>query len=184
MPNAPRRGARRARPSDPALELRQLRAFVAVVDHGSVTAAAHVLGLAQSTVSEALAALERALGATVTVRRRGASDLLLTAAGHALVRDFFAADQMPGPPLESTGSVEGVKRGVAVDPRALGLLPVYAIIEDLRAGRVAPVDVRPAPPRMRLDALLSRSRLWHPAVTESLDAVRAAFPTAVRDACA
>lgn len=326
--------------SEPALEFRQLRAFVALADRGSVTAAAHALGLAQSTVSEALSALERALGAAVTVRRRRASEPLLTAAGHALlphargvlaavksaqvavadattaahavvnivanesvstyvlpdvlaglrtrwpnarfavsvatcpgvragvedgtfhvgfllatqavpagsgpslqnpsgemrthsalrrvtvasdiplvvfgapahplampstssvvrrgvrrdrladyplflsdaagdfhavVRDYFAADHVPGPPLEATGSVEGVKRGVAMDPRALGLLPLYALTEDLRAGRVAPVDLHPTPPRMRLDALLSRSPIHHPAVTELLDGVHAAL---------
>src|SRR6516165_8052525 len=44
------------------LELRQLRAFIALVENGSVTAASHALGLAQSTVSEAITALERELG--------------------------------------------------------------------------------------------------------------------------
>jgi hypothetical protein len=38
------------------LELRQLRAIVALIDHGSITEAARSLKLAQSTVSEALAA--------------------------------------------------------------------------------------------------------------------------------
>jgi nicotinamidase-related amidase len=45
------------------LELRHLRAFVALADQGSVTAASRALALAQSTVSEALAALERSWGA-------------------------------------------------------------------------------------------------------------------------
>lgn len=38
------------------LELRQLRAFVALVETGSVTAASKALNLAQSTVSEAIGA--------------------------------------------------------------------------------------------------------------------------------
>src|SRR5262245_27670518 len=67
------------------LEVRQLRALVALVDHGSVTAAARALGVAQSTVSEALSALERALGACVLVRRRGAAGGALTPAGGALL---------------------------------------------------------------------------------------------------
>ncbi len=64
-------------------EVRQLRAFVAVVEAGGVTRAAGVLGLSQSTVSEAIAALERTLGAAVLVRgRRGPA---LTPAGERLL---------------------------------------------------------------------------------------------------
>ena len=96
---------------------------------------------------------------------------------HAVVRDYFAADHVPGPSLQSTGSAEGVKSGIATDPRALGLLPLYALMKDLRAGRGAPVDVHPTPPRVRLDALLSRSCLQHPAVAELLDGMRAALAT-------
>lgn len=68
-----------------AMEIRHLRAFVALVEHGSITGAAQALGLAQSTVSEALAALERALGTPVTLRRRGTQEVLLTAAGNTLL---------------------------------------------------------------------------------------------------
>src|SRR5919202_1786887 len=76
-PSCPRRrragarGTRRGTRPDSGLDVRQLRAFVALVDCGSVSAAAESLGLAQSTVSESLATLERALGTTVAVRRRG-----------------------------------------------------------------------------------------------------------------
>jgi regulatory helix-turn-helix LysR family protein len=44
------------------LEIRHLRALVALVDSGSMTAAAQALGMAQSTVSEAMSALDRTLG--------------------------------------------------------------------------------------------------------------------------
>src|SRR5881227_4071111 len=67
------------------LELRHLRAFVALVDHGSMTAAAQALGMAQSTVSEAMAALDRTLGTPAVARRRGARGNLLTPAGRALL---------------------------------------------------------------------------------------------------
>src|SRR4030095_1992691 len=80
-----RRRAPLKRQQASALEFRHLRAFIALVDHGSITAAAQALGLAQSTVSESLAALERALGTPVTLRRRGAPDVLLTAAGQAML---------------------------------------------------------------------------------------------------
>lgn len=47
------------------LELRQLRVFVAVVEHRSVTRAAGPLELSQSTVSETISALERTLGVPI-----------------------------------------------------------------------------------------------------------------------
>ncbi len=69
----------------PGLEVRQLRAFATLVDRGGITAAARELGVAQSTVSEALSALERVLGAPVAVRRPGARRIELTPAGKALL---------------------------------------------------------------------------------------------------
>ena len=314
------------------LEFRHLRAFVAFVDYGSITAAAHALGLAQSTVSELLAALERALGTPVTLRRRGGAGVLLTAAGHtmlpharkmlgllddafldvagvtndahatlqiitnesvsayllpevlailragwintrfavsvatcpgvragvkdgefdiglllevdelrnqddssalgttatsisdrvmiadnlqlvvfvgklhalanvnahatvrrdelseyplfmsdsagdfyALIRRFFEADGITGPHLEAAGSVEGVKRGVATDVRALGILPEYTIGEELRAGQIVALTLLPSPPRLRLEAIISECRPLHPATVELLDSLRLAF---------
>lgn len=67
------------------LELRHLRAFVTLVDQGSLTRAARAMGIAQSTVSEALAALERALGTPAVSRRRGGHGIALTPAGQALL---------------------------------------------------------------------------------------------------
>lgn len=70
----------------PALELRQCRALVAVADHGGPTRAAAALGVAQSTVSEALLALERVVGGPLLARggARGAHTRL-TPAGAALL---------------------------------------------------------------------------------------------------
>jgi DNA-binding transcriptional LysR family regulator len=62
-----------------------LRAFVTLVDLGSMTSAARVLQIAQSTISEALAALERVLGTRVVTRHRGAHSVALTPAGAALL---------------------------------------------------------------------------------------------------
>jgi DNA-binding transcriptional LysR family regulator len=69
----------------PGLELRHLRALVTLVDQGSMTSAARVLRVAQSTISEALAALERALGTRVVTRSRGGHSVALTPAGAALL---------------------------------------------------------------------------------------------------
>jgi len=313
------------------LELRQLRALVALIDHGSITEAARSLKLAQSTVSEALAALERALGATIVRRRRGSRESILTAAGEALLPrardvlaavdetcaavaetaletratvniianesvstyvlsavlphlrgrwpntrfpvtvatcpeirhavkegtfdvglmlegaettlrrsgnntanqfedcqviapviplvifaaashplaqrkhreptagrdlaafDMFASDasgdfhalinrflleDLPSVRLHSTGSVEAVKREVTANACALGILPLYAVVEEFRKGSITLLNIRPAPPTMRLLALPSRFRARHPGTSELIENIRRAFARA------
>ena len=310
---------------DSSVEVRQLRAFVALVDHGSVTAAAHALELAQSTISEALSALERAVGTALVLRRRGARELVLTNAGtallpharsvletianahvavagaasgarariaiatneslstyllgpqldiarrrwpntafevsimvcagvrssveagehdlgmilqsaddstptnvaertviapdvplvmfaqpshalargakpvsrellgdyplyisdaagdfHLLVRRYLERDGMPKPHIHATGSVESVKRSVLGDVRAIGLLPAYALTDELRERRLAALQVDPRPPRMSLVALTSRARAQHPATRQLIDGVTAAYGLSVQ----
>jgi DNA-binding transcriptional LysR family regulator len=65
------------------LELRHLRAFLAVVETGGHTRAAHRLGVSQSTVSETLIALERTLGTELF--RKGGRGVSLTRTGEALL---------------------------------------------------------------------------------------------------
>ncbi len=65
------------------LELRHLRVFVTVAETGTHTRAARALGISQSTVSETLSALERALGTPLF--RRAARGPILTASGDALL---------------------------------------------------------------------------------------------------
>jgi DNA-binding transcriptional LysR family regulator len=315
----------RVRRTDAAdFEVRHLRTFVALIDRGSMTAAAQAMRLAQSTVSESLAALERLMGVRVLVRRRGTRVPVLTAAGeallpharavlaavdqaraavanaapdarakiaiianesvstyllpapiarlrrawpktqftiavatcagvragvaegsydaglllessepararsrragadgsangltldrdvpltvfaapthplagrshvpraaltgyavfisdaagdlHALLREYFAAVGLAERALEATGSVEGVKRAVLTEPHALGVLPAYAMADEIASGRVVALSVRPAPPRMRLVAVTSPARGSHPALDALLKRLRA-----------
>lgn len=314
-----------------SLELRHLRAFVALVDHGSLTRAARAMGIAQSTVSEALAALERALGTPAVSRRRGGHGITLTLAGqallpyarrmlailaeahtaiaeatndalasveivanesvtsyllpqalavvrarwprtrfavsvatcpvvragveaarydvglwlqeptragdshaslpshrvviadvpltvfaqpthplfaargasrtrtattpiardaalpyriyvsdaagdfHDLVASWFAADGLGAPRIEGTGSIEGVKHNVAADRSALGVLPSYALEAELRAGSVRALELRPAVPHVRIDAVTVSARRMHPAVEELLAELTRSF---------
>jgi LysR family hydrogen peroxide-inducible transcriptional activator len=301
-----------------AVELRQLKAFVALVERGSITAAANAMGFAQSTMSEALSSLEHAMGAPLFLRRRGSQELVLTAAGnallpharsvldliddahaavanatrgararvaiatnesvstyvlgtqlaalrrqwpntafevtvmmcadvragvergeydlgvmlrpdddstatsvaertiipaavplvifaqrshplahrdsvrrgalvdhplyisdaagdlHVLVRRYLERDGLPVPHIRSTGSVESVKRSVLTDPLAIGVLPAYALAEELRDEHVVALRMHPTPPRMRLEALTSATRAQHPATRQLIDAVAAA----------
>ncbi|HEY4590147.1 MAG TPA: LysR family transcriptional regulator [Thermoanaerobaculia bacterium] len=301
------------------LELRHLRALLALVDHGSLTAAAQALGMAQSTMSETMAALDRTLGTPAVARRRGARGNLLTPAGrallpharrvltavedaqaavaavtrearasvdivanesvssyllpdalallrdrwpgtrfavtvgacqavrdgvargrfdvglllateaeetgpaaagetgtllaevtlvlfgggghplaraaavprarlapyrifasdasgdfHAMLRGFFQADGVPAPRLEASGTIDAVKRSVLAEPLALGVLPDYALADDLRAGLARVVPVRPSLPRLRLEAHLGETRPLAPAAADLVQVVRAA----------
>jgi DNA-binding transcriptional LysR family regulator len=299
------------------LELRHVRAFVALVEHGSVTGAAHAMSLAQSTVSETIAALERELGTALITHQRGTRSVTLTPAGQVLlpharnvlaavgqtyvaianaavsargfvniianesvstyllsrvltatrrrwrntrftvsvaacpeVREgvknggfdlglfltavnrkspasansiegervvaplvplvvfvtpnhplakpasrgpvrrcsldsfpvfvsdaageyrgllerFFREDDLPGPRLESTGSIEGVKAAVFSDPQAAGILPSYAVAKEVQARQVVALNLQPALPAVRLVALVG-SRSLHPSMPELL----------------
>lgn len=64
-----------------SLELRQLRAFAAVVDEDGFTDAAIALGVSQASVSRAVASLERELGARLLRRSTRSSSLTVAGAG-------------------------------------------------------------------------------------------------------
>lgn len=67
-----------------AFTLRQLQFFVAAAEHSSVSAASKALAISQSSVTEAIKALETDLGITLFERR--ARGLEITVAGHQFLR--------------------------------------------------------------------------------------------------
>lgn len=71
--------------SDELRDWADMRLFLALVDHGTLVAAAEHLGLSQPTLGRRLAALQKRVGATLFTRdgRR----LALTDAGHAIVEN-------------------------------------------------------------------------------------------------
>ncbi|MEU2942305.1 LysR family transcriptional regulator [Nocardiopsis alba] len=71
-------------PTVKALELKQLRYLVAIVDTGSFTEAAHRLGTSQAAVSRTLSALERLLG--VRLLHRTSRSVAPTTAGVRVLR--------------------------------------------------------------------------------------------------
>lgn len=75
---------REAPATTPLLDLRLLRTFMALSRDGSMTAAAHRLGLTQSAVSQSIRHLEEILGAVLL--DRSSRPLALTAAGSLLHR--------------------------------------------------------------------------------------------------
>ena len=86
------------------LDLAQVRAFVAVVDHGHFGRAAQTLALSQQALSKRVARLERGLGPLLERRRGGvaltpAGARLLPAARRLLeVADHAVADVRNAPP--------------------------------------------------------------------------------------
>ena len=52
------------------------------------------------------------------------------------------------------------------DSSAVGILPLYAIEEDFRTGRVVRLEVTPKPPAMRLVALHCEIEKHHPVLNE------------------
>jgi DNA-binding transcriptional LysR family regulator len=90
-----------------------------------------------------------------------------------IVRDFFTIEGAPHSGLEATGSVEAVKRSVFSENGGLGVLPIYAVADELRTRRVSLVKIRPELPRFRLEAMCYRAKpAVHPAIADLLDAVR------------
>jgi DNA-binding transcriptional LysR family regulator len=296
---------REGHPVKTDLELRHLRTFVTVVDVGSHTRAARALGVAQSTVSETLAALERALGVALfrkspaltpagevvlaharkilamtselagelarvssavtttlvvaavesisayvlpsrlaalrerwpnarievitascpEIRERVAAgtcdvglvlegedgdagdelarsrfvifggtshalagrdagadelrrcDFYMCDAGgsyHQVLRGYFDAAGTPAPRTQSMGTIEGVKRAVAMDCRALGLLPAHAVERELAAGALVEVQAAPALPGLVLRAVCLPRDSDSPMVDELLERLRGA----------
>ncbi len=108
-----------------AINLRHLRLFAAVVDHGGFTKAASQLGISQPAISKSLAELERSLH--VRLLDRSGRSAQLTHAGrilHGRAREIFGVERLAEQELRE---IRGLKRGrlrVAASPTiATYLLP-------------------------------------------------------------
>jgi len=102
------------------MELRQLRAFVAIVEEGTFTAASDRLMLVQSAVSATIRALERELGTPLferTTRR-----VALTDAGRALLPEARAILEGSRLAVDAVDQVRGGVRGTV----SLGIMQATA----------------------------------------------------------
>jgi DNA-binding transcriptional LysR family regulator len=101
--------ARRPPSTCPAVELRQLEYFLAVVEEGSFTRAAARVYMVQSSLSASLLSLERELGTELFIRgHRGAE---LTDAGRAFLGPARTALREIDRARDSIAEVEGLLRG-------------------------------------------------------------------------
>ncbi|GAB3451264.1 LysR family transcriptional regulator [Actinophytocola sediminis] len=133
------------------MDVRQLQYFLAVVDHGSVHRAAKELFVAQPSVSQALRALERDLGADLF--HRTGRRLVLTPAGEQLIDP--ARDVLRGLALarDTVAAVDGLRGGrllisampsQAVSPLAgmiAGFAARYPRVEVVVRAAATPPDV-------------------------------------------
>src|SRR4051812_40900331 len=126
------RTGRGALPYRRAMNLRQLRYVVATADHGTMTAAAQALFVAQPALSRAIRELERELG--VELFARAGRGVALTEAGERIVqhaRDALQAvaaiEEFPSAPAGGRTGDLRVAATTALEPELTArLLPEFA----------------------------------------------------------
>jgi DNA-binding transcriptional LysR family regulator len=121
------------------MDERRLRYFLAIVDHGSVTAAAERLHVAQPSLSQSLRSIERELGAELF--HRVGRGLRLTSAGRALI----------GPARQALLAIEAARSAVREISQVLA--------GELRIAALATLTADP------LAELVGRFHTAHPGVT-------------------
>jgi molybdate transport repressor ModE-like protein len=136
------------------MEIRELRAFSAVAEEGSVSAAARKLHLSQSAVSQTIQSLERQLG--VQLLNRGAGGATLTGAGAVLLREARTLIAQHDRALaavagQAAASAATLRLGVPLEFPA-DLLP-RALAEMGASFPRTQVDIRHAPTSAQLSAL-------------------------------
>jgi DNA-binding transcriptional LysR family regulator len=156
------------------MELRQLRYLVAVADEGSVTAAARAMLVAQPSLSQAVKALERSLGAPLL--HRVGRGVVLTSTGEAVVaaaRDALrAADAVPAAVTAASGLLVG--RLDVVSLPTLAVDPLAPLLGELRR-RHPPLTVRLVQPETTADLVeLVRSGRCELGLTELTSPSRSA----------
>jgi DNA-binding transcriptional LysR family regulator len=116
------------------MTLVQLQVYVFIATTGSFTAAAEALGMSQSAVSRALAALEQEVGAVLIERRRG--NALPTAVGEQVLvyarKILDAADAIRQTAAQTKGMVSGRVRVGSFPSVSAQLLP--EVLRILREG--------------------------------------------------
>jgi DNA-binding transcriptional LysR family regulator len=189
------RGRAHAGDDNRRMEIRELRAFVAVVEEGGLSAAARRLHVSQSALSQTVQSLERQLGVTLLVRHH--TGVRATAAGTVLLREArglidhhdqaVAAVTATGASAASAGLLRiGVPLEFPPDllPAALNRLSVdhphtrvevrhsssTAQLADLRSNELQVALVRDRPADPSLDAVLAVREAMGVILADSLSA--------------
>jgi DNA-binding transcriptional LysR family regulator len=140
------------------MDLRELRAFVAVAEEGGISAAARRLHVSQPTLSHTIRVLEQELGVTLVVRTN--SGVEATEAGVALLREARAILALHECALQTmagftTQDVGVIRLGIPIEVPH-GLLP-----RALPAFRTECPEVRIVPTHLSTSAQLAALRSGH-----------------------
>ena len=103
---------------DTSVEIRELRAFAAVADEGSLSAAARRLHLSQSALSQTIQSLERQLGVQLLLRSR--TGVTTTEAGAVLLREGRALIAQYDRMLAAVPGRDGAGPGILKDGHPAG----------------------------------------------------------------
>ena len=106
----------------PALDFKQLSYFLALIDHGSISAAANALNMAQPSLSENIAKLEKRLDVKLAIR--GVRGIRFTEAGMALAAQGRDIVKRVDSLVEEVRLLGGEPRG----PISIGLPPSLSIL--------------------------------------------------------
>ena len=104
-------------PLENSISLAQLEAVVMIVDYGSFTAAADILGISQPSLSRRISALERTLG--LPVFRASGRDMVLTEIG----RSIIPAGRRALREVAAIGSIASSTRALATGSLRIAGLP-------------------------------------------------------------
>ncbi|UPO76488.1 LysR family transcriptional regulator [Arthrobacter sp. Helios] len=143
--------------------LKQIQYFVAVADHGSISAAATASHISQAAMSQALSDLERVVGAQLVVRHRSRG-VVLTGVGQQFLADVRGLVRHAG---EVQNSIIERQQGL-VGPLAIGCYSTLA------AFWVPVISERFIKPNPRLNVTMEEGeavQLQHRMQEGSLDAV-------------
>jgi DNA-binding transcriptional LysR family regulator len=163
------------------MEIRELRAFVAIVEDGGLSAAARRLHVSQSALSQTVQSLERQLAVSLLVRNH--AGVRATDAGNVLLREARGLIEHHDHAVAVIGAATGASAGTAgllrigvplefppdLLPAALGRLSIEypdtrvevrhsssaAQLADLRSGELELALVRDRPADPSLDAVLA-----------------------------
>lgn len=113
------------------VDIRQLRYFIAIVEEGSISAAAKRLHLSQPPLSQQLKSMEEELGSTLVERNR--KHLKLTEAGKALYKYALQMDQLMAEAKREVMEVgSGVKGRLTIGVNTLSVAELPEILHSFR----------------------------------------------------
>jgi DNA-binding transcriptional LysR family regulator len=101
---------------------------------------------------------------------------------HQILRDQFRSTGFPAPSMNGLGTIEAVKRTVMRTAGAYGVLPGFAVAEELQSNRFEPIALRPPLDQLELKAVRpGREGPLAPVVQELFERLESAVPSRAKE---